>query len=1208
MNIFGAGGGGGGKGKGGGGGGGGSETKDNLDSTSYAKIIELLSEGEIEGFATPSKLGLVQGTTAYDNASLKDMFLDNTPILNPSASNTEPGSTDFNFKGVTVATRFGTQLQGYVPGFDAIENEVGVSADVVKATPVVRTITDTDVDAVRITIDVPTLQRITDAGDIVGSEIDLEIAVQYNGGGYATVISDRIAGRTGDLYQRDYVVTLDTIRSTLTGTYSQVNTTVTVTTSTDHGLSAGAAFFANITSGTAVSGTRKVLNVISPTVLTYAATTSLTASGTLQLNDSFPIDIKVTRVTNDSTSAKLSNTFRWSSYTELVYEKLRYPNSAYVALRIDAEQFSRIPSRSYRIRGIKIAIPSNATVDINTGRLIYSGVWNGTFSAAQWTTDPAWILYDLLTATRYGLGDHVKEANLDKWAFYRASQYCSELVNTGLNNPLTEPRFSCNVNIQTAEEAYKLINDLCSVFRAMPFWSVGSLTVTQDRQSDAIALFSPANVIGGNFTYEGSSIKTRGTVAIVSWLNMELRDIDREVVEDTEMIAKYGVVTKEVSAFACTSRAQAHRIGKWLLYSERYETDVVSFTTGIENGVVLRPGSIIEIADPVKSGQRRAGRISSATAASITVDNIGDVTAGTLSVVLPDGVVESRAISGAPAGNVINVSPAFSAVPNSGSVWMCDGDNVAPTKWRVLGVQEQEGMNFAVSAISYNESKYAFIESGAPLEARSISALNELPSQPTNLSSEELLYDLNGRIAAKILLTWQQVRGVNEYFVRWRGDFTNWSELRVYGPSYEILDAAPGTYNIEVQSVSTSKILYSIPTTITVYVTGVGLPPSDVAGVSLVPINESNAIIQWNLATDLDVLVGGEVLIRHDPRDIDTAEWSTSNAIVQSAAGNQTQKQVPLLDGTYFVAFRDQAGVRSENPVAISAVLPTPQPRLVLKTWTENPSFTGEGENLNLNLPPMLLLLEDEYAMLDEEGDPLLQESLNGYAGLFLDPTIASTGSYVYAEELNLTQIYDVNIRRRIVSSPITISGITFDDVSGNFDDQPGDFDGGSLDVVNAITYVRTTNDSLSDNFLLEDGDDLLLEDGTFLFMDPTWGDWNEYVNAIVRGRGIQLKVEGSTLSSQVGLVVSELGAVAELQQRVESGSGTGNSTYTVTFTDAFYQTPEIVISSSNMVSGDYYTLSSASRTGFTVAFKNSSNVAVTRSFAYTATGYGKEI
>ena len=1132
MSIFGAGGGG---GKAGGAGRKAKEAKDNLDSTSYAKIIELLSEGEIEGFATPSRLGLTQGTTAYTNASMKDMYFNKTPLLRSGASNTDPQESDFNFSNVTVVSRFGTQAQAYVPGFDAVENEVQVGSDVLEGIPVTRTITDTDVNAVRITINVPLLQEFTSTGDVLGSEIDLAIAVQYNGGGFTTVIDDTIKGRTSDLYQRDYIVNI-----------------------------AGA----------------------------------------------FPVDIRVTRVSPDSTSAKISNAFSWLSYTELIYEKLRYPNSAYIALRIDAEQFSSIPVRSYKIRGIKVRIPSNATVNATTGRITYSGVWNGTFGAAAWTTDPAWILWDLLTSSRYGLGDHIQAAALDKWAFFRASQYCNELVPTGLNSPITEPRFSCNVNIQTQEEAYKVINDMCSVFRAMPFWSIGSLTVAQDRPSDPVALFSLSNVAENGFNYEGSSIKTRATVVVVSWLNLDLGDIDREIVEDVDGIAKYGVITKEVSAFATTSRSQAHRIGEWLLYTERYETEVVTFVTGLENGVVLRPGSVIEIADPVKASARRGGRISAATTSVITVDDGSSLPlSGTLSVVLSDAVVAVSTITGV-SGNDITVSPAFDTAPAAGSAWLVEDSSIQPTQWRVVSVQEQDGMNFAVNAVSYNSSKYAYVERGAALEARTITILNVPPDTPIDLAGEELQYVLNGRVASKLSLSWRPVRGVNEYRVRWRGEFDNWKETKTYGPIYEIEDVTAGLYNIEVYSISASQILSSAPAELDFTVEGVGAPPADPPGVSLVPINESTAIIQWDLATDLDVLVGGEVLIRHDPRALPTAEWNTSNAIVQAAAGNQTQKQVPLLAGTYFIAFRDQSGVRSINPVTVPAVLPTPQPRLVLKTWTENPSFTGQGDNLNLNLPPMLLLLEDGYALLDEEGDPLLQESLNGYSGLFLDPSAGLTGHYVYDEELDLTQIYDVNLRRRIVSFPTAVAGITFDEASGLFDAQPGDFDGSDLDTVNAVTYVRTTDDSLSDNFLLEDDDNLLLEDSTFLFMDPTWSDWNEYVNAIVRGRGIQLKVEGSTRSQLVGLVVSELGATAELQQRVESGgplTTLDTGPLTVTFADPFYATPTVNVTTYDMHSNDELEITNITRTSFDIGVKHGASYVI-HDFGYSATGYGKEV
>jgi predicted phage tail protein len=1030
VSIFGAGGG----GKSGAGGRKATEAKDNLDSTSYAKIIELLSEGEIEGFATPSRLGLTQGTTAYTNASLKDVFFNKTRLLREGASNTAPQEADFNFSNVTLVPRFGTQAQEYVPGFDAVEEEVAVGSDVLEGLPITRTITDTNVDAARITINVPLLQTVKDNGDILGAEINLQIAVQYNSGGFTTVIDDTIKGRTSDLYQRDYIVNLNTVNGIIAGTYIQAGTTVTVITATPHNLSEGTPFFSSVLSGTATSGTRSVATIISATSFTYTAPTSLTTSGNLQLNDAFPVDLRITRITPDSVSVKLSDAFSWFSYTELIYQKLRYPNSAYVALRIDAEQFSSIPSRSYRIRGIKVRIPNNATVDINTGRLTYAGVWSGVFGAAAWTTDPAWILWDLLTSTRLGLGDHIQESTLDKWAFFQASKFASELVPTGITSPATEPRFSCNVNIQTQEEAYKLINDMCSVFRAMPFWAAGSLTMMQDRPADPTALFSLANVSTEGFNYEGSSLKTRATVVIVGWLNLDLGDIDREVVEDFEGISKYGVITKEVSAFACTSRSQAHRIGRWLLYSERYEGEVVAFTTSLENGIIVRPGAIIEIADPVKAGVRRAGRLSSATDTVLTVDSDVDLpVSGTVSVVLPDGIVENRTIDSV-AGTAITVTAAFTTAPQAGAMWLIDENTVRPTTWRVLGITEQDGTNYSITAISYDAGKYANVENGEPLQPRSISVLNVPPETPIDLTATELFYVLNGRVATKLSLTWKGVRGVNEYRIRWREEFGNWTEVKVYGPLYEIEDVVDLTYQVEVYAISATQVLSSAPAELSVAVLGVTAPPANVTGVSLVPINESTAIIQWDLATDLDVLVGGEVLLRHDPRDIPTAEWATSNAIVQAAAGNQTQKQVPLLAGAYFIAFRDQSGVRSVTPVAIPAVLPTPQPRLLVKTWAEeneSPKFNGTDTNLGYDA---------------------------GYDALFLDPSVDLEGEYIYEDTLDLGQIYDINVRRRVVSGAVTF-GTLFDSVAGLFDDQPGDFDGGELDQVNAVTYVRVTDD-----------------------------------------------------------------------------------------------------------------------------------------------------
>ena len=291
---------------------------DTLNSRQFATIQDLLSEGEIEGFATASKAGLTKGTTAYNNAALKDIFLDDTPILNSSASNTSPQTSDFNFQNVEFTPRFGTSNQSHIPGIESSQSTTGVGVTVTASSPVTRQITNTNVDAAKVTVTFPQLQKATDQGDLLGSTVELKIQVQYNGGGVSDVISDTITGRTADAYQKEY-------RINITG--------------------------------------------------------------------AFPVDIRVVRVTADSTSSNLVDAFAWTSIGEIVDDKQTYANSAYTNLRIDSEQFSSIPKRSFRIRGVKVRIPgagaSNSgtpTVDLQTGRIIYpSGyIFNGTMGAAVW--------------------------------------------------------------------------------------------------------------------------------------------------------------------------------------------------------------------------------------------------------------------------------------------------------------------------------------------------------------------------------------------------------------------------------------------------------------------------------------------------------------------------------------------------------------------------------------------------------------------------------------------------------------------------------------------------------------------------------------------------------------------------------------------------------------------------------------------------------
>jgi predicted phage tail protein len=1109
MTIIGAGGMGGGKGGGGGSSRTPSTAPDSLDSRQYANVIDLISEGEIEGLAD----------------GFKSIYLNNTVLQNPDDS--------YNFQDVEIYTRNGTQNQTYIPLSGGVEDEKPVGITVIKAVPQVRTITDVDVDAVRVTIAIPSLQQINSSnGDTSGTSVQLQIAVQYQGGGYTTKIDDTISGRTADEYRKDYLIEL------------------------------------------------------------------------ARPNPSDIIDIKVTRVTDDSTNSLLTNAFQWSSYTEIIDAKLTYANSALVGIRVDAEQFSSIPTRSYLVKGIKVRIPSGVTVDSATGRIIYptNFVWDGTFAAATWTSCPAWILWDLLISSRYGFGNHIATAQLDKWAFFAASKYSNALVDDGFGGQ--EARFSCNTSIQTAEEAYKLVNDLLSVMRCQAFWSTGSLTIAQDAPSDPVYLFNQANVTPEGFSYSGSSLKIRPNVAVVSYLDLNLRDTAFEVVEDTDSIAKYGVVKSEISAFACTSRGQASRIGKWLLYSERYEKEVCTFASSLDAGQQVRPGQIILISDPVRAGSRRAGRIAAATTTTITVDNSADtdlsIEGGSIvSVILPDGTVEQREVSTV-ASNVITLQAALSDTPNANSIWILESPSLQATTWRVLSINESDGINYGITAIAHNESKYAYIEDGTPLEVRDTTNLNEIPAQPSELAiissvqfgggtSPEVQYELNGRIAVKITFGWFAPQGIKKFRVKYRYEDDNFTTVTVQGTTFDILDAKTGNYQIQVSSISASEILFSEPALTDYTVSGLGAAPSNVQNLSAIATGEDMLILTWKQAPELDVQVGGRVIIRHDPRALASAEWNSSNDVVQAVAGSSTQKQVPLLPGTYFLKFEDFLGNRSVMATGVEVVLPEPESRITAKEWAEQSlatPFSGTKTNC-----------------VYDSGESALLLTPNIYVAPDYWETIYCAGDcgaeYQFQDTFDLGAAYDFRIRRYIVSRPVVFSTL-FDAVSGNFDAQSGFFDGTVADQINVATYVRITLDNPSGS--------------------PTWGPWTEFTSGMIRGRGVQVKAIFTTETELIGVAIDELGAELELTRRVTTSTTTQTSSSSavtaITFPNAFYKAvtvgdpyytllPSVGVTALALGSNVTTHVTNLTRTGFNVEFLQGGSRQVV-DFTYNAVGYGR--
>ena len=1108
-------------------------TPDTLHSRQFATFLDLISEGEIEGFASASKEGLTKGTTAYNNAALKDVFLNDTPVLKSTATSASPATTDFNFQDVTFNPRFGTSDQTKVEGIESSSSITAVGVTVTQSSPVTRQITNSNVDAINVTITVPQLQKATDQGDLLGSSISLKIAVQYNSGGFTDIISDTITGRTADAYQRDY-------RINVTG--------------------------------------------------------------------SFPVDIRVTRVTADSSDSSLQDAFQWTSFAEIIDDSNTYADSAYASLRLDSMQFQSIPSRKFRIRGIKIRIPGaganssgTPTVNSTTGRIVYPDgyIFNGVMGAAQWCSCPAMVLLDILTDTRYGFGNHITDSSLDLFSFVTASKFANTLVSDGLGGQ--EARFSCNVNIQSSSEAFSLINELAGVMRCMPIWAAGSIQLAQDSPKDASYLFNLANVTSEGFSYSGSGLKTRNTVISVSYFNMDSRDIDYEVYEDADAIAKFGVIIKQVKGFACTSRGQARRLAKAILFAEQNESEIVAFATSIDSGVVVRPGAVIEIADPVRSGLRRGGRVSAATTTQVTVDDsaatdLPTTNNPTLSVILPDGTVESKSVSSV-SGAVITVSSAFSQTPNVNTIWLLQDDTVQAQKFRVITVEESDGINYAITALSYVNEKYAFIEDGATLPTRTVSILN-LPKDPPNaLQAEEKIVEINNQAVSKLIVSWQPIVGVTQYQVNYRFNNGNFVSTTVSSPDFEIFNSDIGTYEFQVFSYNAALQTSATSADLTFNAIGKTALPSNVTGLSAEPINEKLVRLRWNLSTDLDVTHGGRVYVRHSPLTNGNGTFSNSTDLIQALAGNTTTAEVPYLEGEYILKFQDDGGRFCSGETSVILDLPDNQAPLITQTRredTDSPKFQGTKTNVAFDATTDTINLVgggnfDDITDFDAVG------SLDDFGG------IVPLGTYDFGgtaggDTLDLGGVFSLDLKRHFLTEGFYPSDLF--DSRGLIDDIT-DFDGATATEVNAEMLVRVTQDDPSGS--------------------PTYTDFQTFANGTYKGRGFQFRAKLTSNDIAQDIKVSQLGYTASLQRRTEQGNVTasGASAKAVTFTNPFFvgtssllgantNLPSVGINAQNMASGDYFEVSSISGTGFTVHFKNSSNASIDRNFTYQAVGFGK--
>jgi predicted phage tail protein len=756
-------------GSGGGGskGGGASVAPNTLRSNTLARIVELLGEGEIEGLVAGAQ-SIFFNETPLQNAdgtyNFGGLFTYNsdTGTYDPVTTGTTLTGDDVWIPGVSWDARTGLPDQAVLNGYASSETTTSVEEQIkFSIGPIIRTIEDETTNAVKVVIRVPNLSYLDPgSGDLNAASVSWIVEVAPSGGDY--VLAEAVA----------------LVNQKCTSPYE------------------------------------------------YQTLVQMPAGGA-------PWNIRVTRTCADSTTdINLQNDTWWESYTEVVQGQFIYPNTALVALTMSAEYFgSSIPKRGYHVKGLKTDIPSNWDPITR----VYTGVWDGTFVTA-WHNNPAWVFYALLTNSRWGIGEFVDPSIVDKWGLYQIATYCDELVPSGYFNPdgspIMEPRFVYNGVINTREEAYKVLQTVCAAFRGMAFWSLGQVFAVADMPTDAITTLSPANVIGGHFNYSGTGMKSRHSVAMVSW--NDPTDFYRptvEVVQNDDMIQRFGWRQIDVVAPGCTSRGQATRFGKWILDTEEHETETVDFQMSwsgyiLEDGKTLKPGDIILVADPRKTGGARiGGRLDTVASTSVmTIDAPfapGDGESYTLTVMMPDGTVETQPITSFDDTNtILTLTNPLSALPEAGTMWVIQGTDVTPRQYRVLSVQEQDSHIFKISALFNDPTKYARVEENLALATPVYTRPPNVMAPPSNATAVESNYFTNGAPQSRVTLSWTAPAGAlaSKYHItadspRGAVDFGTTASL-----SIDLFNIVPGDWVFYVAAISyTGLQSINLPSAITVH-------------------------------------------------------------------------------------------------------------------------------------------------------------------------------------------------------------------------------------------------------------------------------------------------------------------------------------------------------------------------------------------------------
>ena len=514
--------------------------------------------------------------------------------------------------------------------------------------------------------------------------------------------------------------------------------------------------------------------------------------------------VRLRKLTKDANSAKIGDAMTLQSYTEVIDAKLRYPNTALLYIEFDSSQFNgSIPQISCEPRGRVIRVPDTYDPETRT----YSGTWTGAFKWA-WTDNPAWIFYDLVVTDRFGLGDRLTAANIDKWTLYQVAQYCDQQVPDGKGGNGTEPRYICNVYVQERNDAYTVLRDFAAIFRGMTYWGGDQIVALADMPRDVDYSYTRANVIDGRFNYASSTSKTRYTSALVSWSDPDNAYADAmEPVFEQALVARYrGFNQLEMTAIGCTRQSEANRKGRWGILTNNKDR-VVSFDVGLD-GNIPQPGYIIAVADELLSGKVMGGRISAVNGRVIKLDRVADAAAGDRLILnLPSGASQSRTIQ-AVNGESVTVTTAYSETPQAEAVWVVESDELYAQQYRVVSVSDNGDGTFSITGASHDPDKYARIDTGAIIDQRPVSVIppgNQSP--PANIVISSFSVVQQNISVETMRVSWDQAQNAIAYEAQWRRNDGNWVNVpRSSTTSFDVAGIYAGRYLVRVRAINAAEI------------------------------------------------------------------------------------------------------------------------------------------------------------------------------------------------------------------------------------------------------------------------------------------------------------------------------------------------------------------------------------------------------------------